>query len=143
MRRWRPEPMSTLTLPSPREEAWRWSDLDTLRAAAPWQKLRGRDGRMQVRRDDLRIRRFETRAEALTSLLAQWAEQESYEVLAARSGQDALRQVLMHDFAVILAKRDTGQGARFYLLKTAYCLRAHTIRKMTKERDAFRAAQKD
>lgn len=26
--------MDTLTLPSPREEAWRWSDLDTLRAAA-------------------------------------------------------------------------------------------------------------
>lgn len=48
-----------------------------------------------------------------------------------------------HDFAVILAKRDTAEGARFYLLKTAYCLRAHTIRKMTKERDAFRAAQKD
>ncbi|MTV37102.1 response regulator [Duganella radicis] len=39
---------------------------------------------------------------ALTSLLAQWAGQEGYEVLAARSGQDALRQVLMHDFAVIL-----------------------------------------
>jgi signal transduction histidine kinase len=39
---------------------------------------------------------------ALTSLLAQWAEQASYEVLAARSGQDALRQVLMHDLAVIL-----------------------------------------
>jgi signal transduction histidine kinase len=39
---------------------------------------------------------------ALTSLLAQWAEHEGYEVSAARSGQDALRQVLMHDFAVIL-----------------------------------------
>jgi len=39
---------------------------------------------------------------ALTSLLGQWAEQEHYEVLAARSGQEALRQVLMHDFAVIL-----------------------------------------
>ena len=26
--------MSTLALPSPHEEAWRWSDLDTLRAAA-------------------------------------------------------------------------------------------------------------
>ncbi|MYM91794.1 response regulator, partial [Rugamonas sp. FT82W] len=39
---------------------------------------------------------------ALTSLLTQWAEQEAYEVLAARSGQEALRQVLMHDFAVIL-----------------------------------------
>ncbi|TWI69653.1 signal transduction histidine kinase [Pseudoduganella lurida] len=39
---------------------------------------------------------------ALTSLLDQWAEQESYEVIAARSGEEALRQVLMHDFAVIL-----------------------------------------
>jgi len=39
---------------------------------------------------------------ALTSLLAQWAEQESYEVVAARSGEEALRQVLRHDFAVIL-----------------------------------------
>lgn len=39
---------------------------------------------------------------ALTSLLNQWAEQESYEVLSARTGQDALRQVLKHDFAVIL-----------------------------------------
>ncbi|QBI02160.1 response regulator [Pseudoduganella albidiflava] len=39
---------------------------------------------------------------ALTSLLAQWADQESYEVIAARSGEEALRQVLMHDFAVIL-----------------------------------------
>ncbi|MET3133062.1 signal transduction histidine kinase [Oxalobacteraceae bacterium GrIS 1.11] len=39
---------------------------------------------------------------ALTSLLAQWAEQEHYEVIAARSGEEGLRQVLMHDFAVIL-----------------------------------------
>ena len=39
---------------------------------------------------------------ALTSLLDQWAEESNYEVLAARSGQDALRQVLLHDFAVIL-----------------------------------------
>ncbi|WBH15565.1 magnesium chelatase subunit D [Sphingomonas radiodurans] len=44
----------------------RLSLIDTLRAAAPWQKLRGGDGRIQVRRDDLRIRRFETRAEAVT-----------------------------------------------------------------------------
>jgi signal transduction histidine kinase len=39
---------------------------------------------------------------ALTSLLEQWAEESNYEVLSARSGQDALRQVLRHDFAVIL-----------------------------------------
>jgi signal transduction histidine kinase len=39
---------------------------------------------------------------ALTSLLDLWAEETNYEVMAARSGQDALRQVLLHDFAVIL-----------------------------------------
>jgi signal transduction histidine kinase len=39
---------------------------------------------------------------ALTSLLEQWADESNYDVLSARSGQDALRQVLRHDFAVIL-----------------------------------------
>ena len=45
----------------------RLSLIDTLRAAAPWQKVRDRgDGKIRIRRDDLRIRRFETRAETLT-----------------------------------------------------------------------------
>ena len=44
----------------------RLSLIDTLRAAAPWQKVRGSAGRVSVRRDDLRVRRFETRAQALT-----------------------------------------------------------------------------
>lgn len=45
----------------------RLSLIDTLRAAAPWQRLRGREGpRVRVRKDDLRIRRFENRAEATT-----------------------------------------------------------------------------
>jgi signal transduction histidine kinase len=39
---------------------------------------------------------------ALTSLLDRWAIESGYEVIAARSGQQALRQVLLHDFAVIL-----------------------------------------
>jgi signal transduction histidine kinase len=39
---------------------------------------------------------------ALTNLLEQWATQENCEVVAARSGEDALREVLTHDFAVIL-----------------------------------------
>jgi signal transduction histidine kinase len=39
---------------------------------------------------------------ALTSLLDQWAHETNYELLVARSGQEALRQVLLHDFAVIL-----------------------------------------
>jgi magnesium chelatase subunit D len=44
----------------------RLSLIDTLRAAAPWQKLRGVKDRIAIRRDDLRVRRFETRAEAVT-----------------------------------------------------------------------------
>ncbi len=44
----------------------RLSLIDTLRTAAPWQRLRGREDRILIRRDDLRIRRFETRAEAVT-----------------------------------------------------------------------------
>ncbi|WP_312551179.1 response regulator [Massilia sp.] len=39
---------------------------------------------------------------ALTSLLDQWAKETGYTVLSARSGQEALRQVLLHDFAVII-----------------------------------------
>ncbi len=47
----------------------RLSLIDTLRAAAPWQRLRrtaDSASRVLVRRDDLRIRRFETRAESVT-----------------------------------------------------------------------------
>ena len=45
----------------------RLSLIDTLRAAAPWQALRGGgNGRVKIRREDLRVRRFESRAEALT-----------------------------------------------------------------------------
>jgi signal transduction histidine kinase len=39
---------------------------------------------------------------ALTSLLDQWSDEAGYDVVSARSGQEALRQVLLHDFAVIL-----------------------------------------
>ncbi|WP_414675037.1 response regulator [Massilia sp. CFBP9012] len=39
---------------------------------------------------------------ALTSLLDGRADEGNYSVLSARSGQEALRQVLLHDFAVIL-----------------------------------------
>jgi signal transduction histidine kinase len=39
---------------------------------------------------------------ALISLLSQWTTELSYEIVAARSGEEALRQVLQHDFAVIL-----------------------------------------
>ena len=48
-----------------------------------------------------------------------------------------------HDYAVFLAKRKTEDGFRFYLLKTAYCLRKRNVDKFRKERDAWRDAQKD
>ena len=48
-----------------------------------------------------------------------------------------------HDYAVMLGKRNTTAGVRYYLLKTAYCLRSHNIRKFQKERDAFWASQID
>lgn len=45
----------------------RLSLIDTLRAAAPWQRVRGAEaGRVAIRRDDLRIRRFEKKMEATT-----------------------------------------------------------------------------
>ncbi|MBA4048743.1 MAG: magnesium chelatase [Sphingomonas sp.] len=45
----------------------RLSLIDTLRAAAPWQRVRAAPpGRLRLTRDDLRIRRFQARAEALT-----------------------------------------------------------------------------
>ena len=46
----------------------RLSLIETLRAAAPWQKLRRDTGdtRVRIRRDDLRIKRFQSRAETTT-----------------------------------------------------------------------------
>jgi magnesium chelatase subunit D len=46
----------------------RLSLIETMRAAAPWQKLRREPGdtRVRIRRDDLRIKRFQSRAETTT-----------------------------------------------------------------------------
>jgi magnesium chelatase subunit D len=40
--------------------------IETLRAAAPWQRLRGRAGRIQVRRDDFRVTRYRQRTGTTT-----------------------------------------------------------------------------
>ena len=48
-----------------------------------------------------------------------------------------------HDFAVVLAKRDTQDGPRYYLLKTAYCLKGHRRDSFAKERDAYWRARND
>jgi magnesium chelatase subunit D len=59
--------------------------VDTLRAAAPWQRLRreGDDTRVHVRKSDLRIKRFEDRAEAVTI----FAVDASGSAAAARLGE--------------------------------------------------------
>jgi magnesium chelatase subunit D len=59
--------------------------VDTLRAAAPWQRLRreGDDRRVHVRKSDLRIKRFEDRAEAVTI----FAVDASGSAAAARLGE--------------------------------------------------------
>lgn len=48
-----------------------------------------------------------------------------------------------HDFAVVLAKRDSKDGVRYYLLKTAYCLKPHRRDGFAKERDAFWRGRND
>lgn len=46
------------------------------------------------------------------------------------------------DFVVILAKRKTDLDEKYYLLKTAYCLREHTKRKLRKEYESFHTSKK-
>lgn len=59
--------------------------VDTLRAAAPWQRLRRAEGdtRVHIRKSDLRIKRFEDRAEAVTI----FAVDASGSAAAARLGE--------------------------------------------------------
>lgn len=79
----------------------RLSVIDTLRAAAPWQALRGRDGPIRIRRDDLRVRRLESRREVLTVFAVD------------ASGSSAL------------ARLAEAKGAVERLLAEAYVKRAH------------------
>jgi signal transduction histidine kinase len=59
---------------------------------------------------------------ALTSLLDQWAEELHYTVITARSGEEALRQVLLHDLSVILLDVNMpGMGG----FETADAIRLH------------------
>jgi hypothetical protein len=48
-----------------------------------------------------------------------------------------------HDFSVVLAKRQTRDGPRYYLLKTAYCLKQHRRATFAKERDEFLRSRND
>ena len=92
----------------------RLSLIDTLRAAAPWQKLRtGGPDRIRIRRADLRIRRFETRAEAVTifavdasgsSALARLAEAKGAVVLLLAEAYVKRAQVALIAFRGVAAE---------------------------------------
>jgi magnesium chelatase subunit D len=75
--------------------------IDTLRAAAPWQRVRGRTDRIIIRKSDLRIRRLEARS-ATTTIFAVDA---SGSAAAARMAE--------------------AKGAVEHLLARAYAERAH------------------
>jgi magnesium chelatase subunit D len=60
--------------------------VETLRAAAPWQKLRGASDRIAVRRDDFRIRRFAERRESTTIFVVDASGSAAFQRLAEAKG---------------------------------------------------------
>lgn len=61
--------------------------IDTLRAAAPWQAARGRgQGRVQLRRDDLKVRRFEDRQTVLSIFVVDASGSAAFSRLAEAKG---------------------------------------------------------
>jgi magnesium chelatase subunit D len=101
--------------------------VDTLRAAAPWQRVRrdGDDTRVHIRKSDLRIKRFEDRAEAVTI----FAVDASGSAAAARLGEaKGAVEVLLAEAYVkrtqvaLIAFR--GEGAELLLPPTRSLTRA-------------------
>jgi len=58
----------------------------TLKAAAPWQRLRGRTGRLLLRRDDFRIRRFQQKTETTVILVVDASGSTALQRLAETKG---------------------------------------------------------
>ncbi len=60
--------------------------IETLRAAAPWQRLRQRTDRIQIRRDDFRVRRLTQRAQTTTIFLVDASGSQALNRLAEAKG---------------------------------------------------------
>jgi magnesium chelatase subunit D len=86
--------------------------IDTLRAAAPWQKLRGGGpGRLKINRDDLRVRRFVQRRESSVIFVVDASGSAAFQRLAEVKG--AIEQVLGEAYVArthvaLVAFRQTG-----------------------------------
>jgi len=99
----------------------------TLRAAAPWQKLRASDGgpRVKVRRDDLRIRRYEARAETTTIFLVDASGSAAFARLAEAKGAVELMLAQAHvTRAEVAVAAFRGAGAELLLPPTRSLTRA-------------------
>ena len=99
--------------------------LATLRAAAPWQRLRGRDGRMEIRRDDFRITRMEQRAETTTIFVVDASGSQAFSRLSEAKGAVELLLAecyIRRDRVAVLAFR--GTGAQVLLPPTRSLVRA-------------------
>ncbi|MDX2234017.1 MAG: magnesium chelatase subunit D [Hyphomonadaceae bacterium] len=59
---------------------------ETLRAAAPWQKLRGATGRVAVRREDFRVRRFVEHRDSTTIVVVDASGSAAFQRLAEAKG---------------------------------------------------------
>jgi len=100
--------------------------IDTLRAAAPWQKLRAApSGRLAIRRDDLRVQRLKSRQEALTIFAVDASGSAALARLAEAKGAVELllaQAYVKRTQVALIAFR--GTGARLLLPPTRSLARA-------------------
>ena len=99
----------------------------TLRAAAPWQRLRQRDqaGRLEIRRDDFRIARIKQRAETTTIFVVDASGSQAFNRLAEAKGAVELLLAdcyVRRDRVAVLAFR--GMAAQVLLPPTRSLVRA-------------------
>ncbi|MGU3540597.1 magnesium chelatase subunit D [Methylobacterium sp. A54F] len=99
--------------------------VETLRAAAPWQRLRGRRDRILIRADDLRITRFRRRSETTTIFAVDASGSAALERLAEAKGAVELllaEAYVRRDRVALVAFR--GAGADLVLPPTRSLVRA-------------------
>ena len=106
----------------------RLSVVDTLRAAAPWQPLRRREGgtaRVEVRREDFRVTRLKQRSRTTTIFVVDASGSAAFHRLAEAKGAVELllaESYVRRDRVALLAFR--GQGAELLLPPTRSLVRA-------------------
>ena len=103
----------------------------TLRAAAPWQRIRGRTvngesmGRIELRRDDFRVGRLQARTETTTIFVVDASGSQALNRLAEAKGAVELllaESYVRRDHVAVLAFR--GRGAELLLPPTRSLVRA-------------------